>query len=162
PRNLQFGAGKVSEVKRVSAAKDLISDTRFELRAPTAASATTSALPCRILRVRSWILALCHTTGATRARGRRRIVDPLQWFEVVHSIPKRIRNCREDPGNPPHQREQQRPESERTMKIPIEPLPARLETNQEATLPVLDSLPPDNNSCEAQCCPQCSTDGVDL
>src|SRR4030095_2923088 len=68
----------------------------------------------------------------------------------VHEIGKRFRNAQIEAGDTPHQHEQEQPETERAVKVPVESLPAHASLHTEAALPSADARPPDDDACDEE------------
>src|SRR4051812_39576462 len=68
----------------------------------------------------------------------------------IDEVRERFRNPEIDPRHAPYQHEQEQPEAERAVQIPVDARPAPGEFHSEATPPARDAGPPDDRAGEDQ------------
>src|ERR1700752_874526 len=75
-------------------------------------------------------------------------VGPFRIREALHKIRQRIRYPQIPAGDPPHQHEEEQPESERAVQIPIEAPPPGRGLDPQAPFPSRDAGPPHDAAAE--------------
>ena len=82
----------------------------------------------------------CHVLGQRVLDQRRIVIDNLLEWQRERQV---------DPGDRPHEDQREGPETDRTMQIPVEPLPVGFEIDFQTALDAACARPPDHEPAEA-------------